>query len=504
MDVPARGNVLGRVVPARYILAVLGSIAMAIIYGLKVNLSVAMVGMMNHTGIRLAASYHELNTSKLKHVEEVVCEPTTSEGNKTVHELDGPFIWPSEVQGIVLSCYFWGYFVSQIPGARVAELFSAKWVMFFSVSINVVCTLLTPVMAQAHYAAVIVMRIGEGIGGGVTFPAMHVLLSKWAPPAERSVMAALVYAGTSLGTVISMLMAGVLTANVGWESVFYVMGGLSCLWCVLWVILIQDTPQKQPLISHEERHMIVTSLGGHTDDHSEHKKLPVPWAAVLKSPPFLAILVSHTCSNWGWYMLLIELPFYMKQVLKFNMTENAVTTSLPFLSLWIFSMVLSRTLDYLRGRGVITTTTARKIGTLFASVVPAICLLALCYVGCNRGAAVALMAIGVTCIGGMFCGFLSNHIDIAPNFAGTLMAMTNTVATIPGIVVPIFVGVLTHGNETISAWRVIFFVTIALYVIEILAYTIFGSGEEQPWNRVPDNTEIIETKPLNKEEKAAE
>lgn len=44
---------------------------------------------------------------------------------------------------------------------------------------------------------------------------MHVLLSKWAPPAERSVMAALVYAGTSLGTVISMLMAGVLTSNLG-------------------------------------------------------------------------------------------------------------------------------------------------------------------------------------------------------------------------------------------------------------------------------------------------
>lgn len=39
-------------VPARYILAVLGSIAMAIVYGLKVNLSVAMVGMLNHTGIK--------------------------------------------------------------------------------------------------------------------------------------------------------------------------------------------------------------------------------------------------------------------------------------------------------------------------------------------------------------------------------------------------------------------------------------------------------------------
>lgn len=37
-------------IPARYILAVLGSIAMAIIYGLKVNLSVAIVAMVNQSG----------------------------------------------------------------------------------------------------------------------------------------------------------------------------------------------------------------------------------------------------------------------------------------------------------------------------------------------------------------------------------------------------------------------------------------------------------------------
>ncbi|XP_047522042.1 sialin [Pieris napi] len=482
MDVPAKGNILGRVIPARYILAILGSIGMAIVYGLKVNLSVAMVGMLNHTAIKQAA--HDEPHETASQPSELECQPTSN--STSSNDADGPFLWSSEVQGIVLSCYFWGYFVSQIPGGRVAELFSAKWVMFFSVTINVICTILTPVMAEAHYIAAVIMRVGEGIGGGVTFPAMHVLLSKWAPPAERSVMASLVYAGTSLGTVISMLMAGVLTATLGWESVFYVMGGLSCLWCVLWVFLIKDSPGEQPLISLEERDLIITSLGGKSNDHS-HKNMTVPWRKVFTSGPFLAIVVAHACSNWGWYMLLIELPFYMKQVLKFNMTENAVTTALPFLSLWFFSMALSKTLDWLRGRNYITTTTARKIGTLFASAVPASCLLAVCYIGCNRGAAVALMAIGVTCIGGMFCGFLSNHIDIAPNFAGTLVAITNTVATIPGIVVPIFVGVLTHGNQTISAWRIIFFVTIALYIVEIIVYSIFGSGEEQPWNNLKDN-----------------
>lgn len=29
---------------------------------------------------------------------------------------------------------------------------------------------------------------------------------------------------------------------------------------------------------------------------------------------------------------------------------------------------------------------------------------------------------------------------------GTLMALTNTAATLPGIIVPIFVGTITHGN----------------------------------------------------------
>lgn len=117
-----------------------------------------------------------------------------------------------------------------------------------------------------------------------------------------------------------------------------------------------------------------------------------------------------------------------------------------------------------------------------------ICLIGVSYVGCNRALAVVLMTIGVTCIGGMYCGFLSNHIDIAPNFAGTLVAITNCIATIPGFVVPIFVGKLTHGNQTIEAWRIIFFVTVGLYIVEILVYSIFGSGEEQPWNKVKSST----------------
>lgn len=41
----------GKLPPARYVLAILGCMGFATIYGLRVNLSVALVGMLNHTAL---------------------------------------------------------------------------------------------------------------------------------------------------------------------------------------------------------------------------------------------------------------------------------------------------------------------------------------------------------------------------------------------------------------------------------------------------------------------
>lgn len=104
-----------------------------------------------------------------------------------------------------------------------------------------------------------------------------------------------------------------------------------------------------------------------------------------------------------------------------------------------------------RFRKTINTTTARKSSTLIGCVIPGICFTILGYTGCNRTYAVTLLVIAVTSCGGMWTGFLSNHIDIAPNFAGTLMGMINTVATIPGMAVGPFVGWITSDDKRVKA-----------------------------------------------------
>ena len=126
----------------------------------------------------------------------------------------------------------------------MAELYSGKYVFLLAVLMNTVGTLLSPVLAALDYRALMAIRVFEGFGGGFTFPAMNVMIAAWSPPEERSTIASIAFSGASLGTVLSMMSSGIIDTLCGWEFVFYIQGGLSLIWCVIWIICVSDTPAK--------------------------------------------------------------------------------------------------------------------------------------------------------------------------------------------------------------------------------------------------------------------
>lgn len=60
--------------------------------------------------------------------------------------------------------------------------------------------------------------------------------------------------------------------------------------------------------------------------------------------------------------------------------------------------------------------------------------------------AVVCLTMAVGGGGFAFSGFFVNHLDIAPPFAGILMGISNTVATIPGILSPLLTGVIVQHH----------------------------------------------------------
>ena len=74
---------------------------------------------------------------------------------------------------------------------------------------------------------------------------------------------------------------------------------------------------------------------------------------------------------------------------------------------------------------------------LIAFYGPAACMIGVIFARCDSTLSVVLFVIALGCNGCCYPGFNSNYVDMAPDFAGILMGICNSIGNIPGFVAPI-------------------------------------------------------------------
>lgn len=187
--------------------------------------------------------------------------------------------WKSEIQGLILGSYFWGYILTSIPGGLLAEQFGPVRTIGITTILSGALTLLIPLGASFHYGVVIAARFLTGalsvsityyginsntfiikFQQGVVYPSLHCLISRWAPPVEKGKFTGALLGGT-LGTVITWPVLGYIMQMVGWSWAFFIPGIFVLLWCILWFLLVADTPEAHSRISDDEKMYISKCLG---------------------------------------------------------------------------------------------------------------------------------------------------------------------------------------------------------------------------------------------------
>ncbi|XP_075232404.1 vesicular glutamate transporter 1-like isoform X2 [Lycorma delicatula] len=456
-DVPKESIVW---LPRRYLVAILGFLGFANIYALRVNLSVAIIAMTsNQTVITLNST--------------------------TVIEPD--FSWDRKTQGLVLSSFFYGYIATQILGGWLACYYGGKWLFGFGVAATAIVTLLTPLLAKLSVYLLIVARVIEGLFEGVTYPAMLGVWSRWAPPAERSRLVTIVFSGSYFGTVAALPLSGALAENQGWSAVFYIFGILALMWGIVWHFVVSETPRTDKNISEAERDYIEDAIG----PTFINTKVDIPWRRMLVSAPVWAIIAAHFSENWGFYTLLTELPTFMNDRFHFNMHDAGLLSALPYLVMGIVVQSSGFLADWLRASGHLSTMQVRKLFTCSGFVSQMIFLLAASH-SSSPAAVVATLTVAVGFGGFAWSGFSVNPLDIAPQYASVLMGLSNTVATIPGMLSPLLTGYLIK-EKTAEEWQTVFHISAVVYVAGAIIYAVFASGRKQPWASVDQEPNLLST-----------
>jgi ACS family sodium-dependent inorganic phosphate cotransporter len=225
----------------------------------------------------------------------------------------------------------------------------------------------------------------------------------------------------------------------------------------------------------------VNYLKEHMNEHTHEKPPAVPWRHILGSRPVWAVIIALIGFNWSILSIITDLPKYMSGVLKFSVANNGYLTSLVYLCMWFGGNSSPWLADYLIAKRIVSMTNVRKFGSVLALTVSATFIIAASYAGCDRLLVVGMFTVAMTMMGTAYPSIMVNPLDLSPNYAGTLMALTNGISALTGIASPYVIGIMTP-NQTLGEWRFVFWILFAVALLSNVVFLIYGSGDVQYWN----------------------
>lgn len=77
---------------------------------------------------------------------------------------EGSFLWSTSQQGYVLSSFFYGYVITQIPFGILSKKYGAKYFLGVGMLINSVFGFLVPLSAKFGILSLITIRFIQGLG----------------------------------------------------------------------------------------------------------------------------------------------------------------------------------------------------------------------------------------------------------------------------------------------------------------------------------------------------
>lgn len=233
----------------------------------------------------------------------------TNESGVTVEVAE--FDWTSKQRGYLLSSFYYGYVVMQLPAGMLLKKLSGHIAFGVGTFVPGLITLFTPLIAKhTSFITLLISRVVMGIFQAAAVPSILSFWISWAPPLERARLHGIAISGAFIGTVITMPLAGYVGQVFGWESIFYLFGALVCIWYVVWLFLIRETPDKDPFITEKERKYIQRTIGA---TKKENEPSPsVPWLKIFLSIPVWAVFVAGFSWGWGYVTMLTQLPSYLK------------------------------------------------------------------------------------------------------------------------------------------------------------------------------------------------
>ena len=365
--------------------------------------------------------------------------------------------------GFVFSAFAYPYLLFQVIGGWVADKFGPRKALTVC---GIIWAFATIASGLVHsMVGLFVARVILGFGEGATFPTATRVMSYWTPKEKYGFAQGITHACSRLGNSLTPWLIAYLILTISWRGSFIIMGVISTVWALAWVLYFRDDPNKHSGVTSEEIAWLLPYGSKKTSG------IKVPWSRLV--PRIVPVTVVYFCYGWILWLFLSWIPSFFKGQYHLDLQKSALFASGVFIS-----GVVGDTLGGLVSDKLYEKTHNPKFARCnMVALMMFFCGISLGSIIYTRNMNVVALALSAgfffaeMTIGPMWA--IPMH--IAPMFSGTASGLMNTGSALAAIVSPVVGGYLIQKTGN---WMLPFIVSMG--VILVGAALSFTMHPERP------------------------
>lgn len=354
--------------------------------------------------------------------------------------ITGDFQLSASSTGIILSSFFLGYALSQIPGGYLADRFGSRRVLLVAVITWSVFTGLTGLAWSL--ASLIGFRFLFGIFEGAFPSASSLSIAENFPLKQRARAKTIMLLGSGIGLIAAPMIGAAMLEAIGWRLMFAVLALCGIVMFLLFWFVIKDKtkePGAGPAVNK------------------------VPLKTVIRNPLVWSLFVTYVgiyVVNWG---LMSWMPTYLVKARGLSLMEMGTATAVVGLVLLVSAPLVGILLDKITGKERYLASG----GALGAAV-----FLYLMVKAPSPVMVVVFQALALVC-----CSFVSLTTATQPmkrfplEVVGTVSGLVNTGGQIGSFISPLVMGLIidASGGSYVPAFT---FLGVCVLVAAVAGATI--------------------------------
>jgi ACS family glucarate transporter-like MFS transporter len=319
--------------------------------------------------------------------------------------------------GMIFSCFFYSYLILIIPMGLLADRYGSRLVSTSGMGIWSIGAILTGAMTS--FPGLVAARLVLGAGEASSYPTGNRIVREWSPREERGIFTSLFNIGSTVGPAAGIMAAAAIIAAMHWRTSFYILGGITLVWTVIWWAIYR-APERASWLSEQERSYILT----HREPIHAAPVQKMSLASLLRKGPMWGLLLTQGCQTYSIYLFLTWLPSYLQNVRGYKLFDAGLAGMLPYLVASVGALLVGALSDrMLKGRDL---STGRRKRLMIVMMLLASCVLFVPYVANPILLEVLLVAA---------IGFLSAANTLNFALAGDLILDKGSAGTAYGLLV---------------------------------------------------------------------